>query len=272
MVDESNAHNYGDFVIYGDETGDHSMDTTYKHHPIFALVLCIFSKDAYTVDVVRHLKNLKFHFWGHDATILHSAKLRRQIEDFQFLQNQRRREFFIETLNAAIRNSPFTIISTGIDKRLLQERYTKPENPYELSLEYCLERVYRFLEEKRQLKKTTHILLESRGNEVDRTLEIAFERIVTKNAVWQADYPLKLLFVDKKANSIGLQIADLVAYPIGKFVVDPQRENLAFDIFKDKFHKFPDYLEKGLKIFPTQSAATEPEKRKASEYKEYSKA
>ena len=139
-------------------------------------------------------------------------------------------------------------------------------------MEYCLELVYRFLEEKGQFKKTTHILLESRGNEVDLTLEMAFERIITKNTAWQADYPLKILFVDKKANSIGLQIADLVAYPIGKFVVDPQRENLAFDVFKDKFHKFPEYLGKGLKIFPTRSAPIEPEKRKASEYKEYSEA
>jgi hypothetical protein len=244
MITESNPHDYGDFVIYGDETGDHSMDTAYKQHPVFALVLCIFSKDAYIGDVVRHLKKLKFTFWGHDTTILHSAKLRRQIEDFQFLQNQKRREFFIERLNVAIRSSPFTIISTGIDKRLLQEQYTKPENPYELGLKYCLERVYCFLQEKRQLKKTTHIILESRGNEMDQTLEIAFRQIITKNAAWQDNYPLKILFVDKKANSIGLQIADLVAYPIGRFVVDSQRENLAFNVFRDKFYKYPDHLGK----------------------------
>lgn len=153
MIDDSNAHDYGDFIIYGDETGDHSMDITYKQHPIFALVLCVFSKDSYAIDATKHLKKLKFTFWGHDAIILHSAKLRRQIEDFQFLQNQKHRDFFIETLNAVIRNSPFTIISTGIDKRLLQEQYAKPENPYELSLEFCLEHVYRFLQEKKQFKK-----------------------------------------------------------------------------------------------------------------------
>jgi hypothetical protein len=268
MVNEVNEHEYGDFIIYGDETGDHSMGTVYKQHPIFALVLCIFSKNDYVVNVTRHIKKLKFTFWGHDATILHSAKLRRQIEDFQFLQNPKRREFFIETLNAAIQNSPFTIISTGIDKRLLNQQYDKPENLYELSLEYCLERIYRFLQEKEQFRKTTYIILESRGNTVDRTLEAAFGRILIKNQVLQAQYPLKILFVDKKANSIGLQIADLVAYPIGRFVVDPLRENRSFDIFRDKFHKYPNYLGKGLKIFPTKTLMIEPEKRKASEYSE----
>lgn len=158
-------HNYGDFVIYGDETGDHSMKIAYECHPIFALVLCIFSKNDYIIDVVKHLKELKFRFWGHDATILHSSKLRKQKEDFQFLQNQKRRALFIERLNIAIKNSPFTIISTVIDKRTLKQQYVKPENPYELSLEYCLERVYLFLKEKKQIGKTTHIILESRGHE-----------------------------------------------------------------------------------------------------------
>ncbi len=107
---------------------------------------------------------------------------------------------------------------------------------------------------------------------MDRTLEIAFKRIVAKNPTWQANYPLKILFVDKKANSIGLQIADLVAYPTGRFIVNSQQENLAFAVFRDKFYKYPDYLEKGLKILPPQSVMIEPEKRKASEYKEYSEA
>lgn len=74
--------------------------------------------------------------------------------------------------------------------------------------------------------------------------------------------------MDKKANSIGLQIADLVTYPIGRYAVNPTKENLPFDIFRDKFHKYPDYLGKGLKIFPAQTIAVEPEKRKAPEYSE----
>lgn len=272
MTDETSVHNYGDFVIYGDETGDHSMETIYEQHPVFALVLCIFSKDSYISDVTRNIKKLKFAFWGHDATILHSAKLRRQIDDFQFLQNQKRREFFISKLNKVISDSFFTIISTGVDKVLLKKQCAELGNLYELCLEYCLEEVYRFLQENNQFGKTTHIILESRGNEVDRTLEVAFHQIVEKNNAWQAQYPLKMLFVDKRANSIGLQIADLVAYPIGRFIVDPLRENLAFNIFRDKLHKYPDYLEQGLKILPNGSLVDPLKKRKASEHIEYSEA
>jgi hypothetical protein len=93
-------HEYSDYVIYGDETGDHSLKTIYPNHPIFLLALCIFSKQDYVTEVVRQIKKLKFAFWGHDGVILHSAKLRKQIDDFQFLQNQERRKFFIDTLNS----------------------------------------------------------------------------------------------------------------------------------------------------------------------------
>ena len=121
-------------------------------------------------------------------------------------------------------------------------------------------------------RKTTHIVLESRGNAVDQSLGMAFYRIISKNAARQSQYPLKILFVDKRANNIGLQIADLVAYPIGRFLVDPERENLSFDIFQNKFHKYPDHVGEGLKMFPDLPLAIQSEKRKASEHMEHSEA
>lgn len=263
----SSEHNYSDFVIYGDETGDPSLNLTYAEHPIFALVLCIFSKIDYSEHAIKYIKTLKFTFWGHDAVIFHSSKLRKQIGDFQFLQNIERRIFFLNTLSTAIQKSPFTIIATAIDKRLLKEKYKHPKNPYDLSLEYCLERVYRFLEEKNQKNKVTHIILESRGKEMDAVLEAAFNLIVQKN-ISQTTYPLQLLFVDKRVNLIGLQIADLAAHPIGRFAVDPNRENPAFDILKNKLYKYPNHQGKGLKIFPYQSEIQSLEKRKAPELSE----
>ncbi len=247
-------YEYGEYIIYGDETGDQSLKTIYKDHPIFLLALCIFSKQDYITEVVTRFKELKFTFWGHDGVVLHSAKLRKQIEDFQFLQNQKRRAFFIETLNTTMQASPFTVISTGVNKLLLAENYLNSQNPYELSLEACLLGVYSFLQEKGQMGKTTHIIIESRGTHVDKDLEVAFDKIVQKTRAWQDLYPLKILFLDKRANNIGLQIADLVAYPLGRFLVDPQRTNLAFEIVREKLYKYPDYLEQGLKILPLQDA------------------
>jgi len=245
---------HSDYIVYADESGDLSFED--KEYPVFVLAFCIFSKREYLTDVVRHVKGLKFAFWGHDMTILHSKKIRTQVDDFRFLQGISQREKFMKSLSQAIQDSPFTIISTGIDKRLLQERYINPANPYELGLEYCLERLYRFLQEKRQKDRITHIVIESRMDNQNKELEQAFQNIIEKNKGSQKDYPLKLIFGDKKANSVGLQIADLIAYPIGRYVLKPDEENLAFKIVEQKFHKFPNYLQKGLKIFPVNSAVT----------------
>ena len=50
-----------------------------------------------------------------------------------------------------------------------------------------------------------------------------------------------------------MQIADLVAYPIGRWVMNKTQENKAFDILEKKIHKNSktgQYLNYGLKIFP----------------------
>ena len=47
--------------------------------------------------------------------------------------------------------------------------------------------------------------------------------------------PFEVVFADKKTNSTGLQLADLVARPIGLSVVRPEQANRAFDVLKRKF-------------------------------------
>jgi hypothetical protein len=263
MADTTKEHDYSEYIVYGDETGDQSTKSIYDEHPVFALTLCIFSKRDYIEHVVKGFKELKFNFWGHDAIILHGAKLRRQIEDFQFLQNEIRREIFLYELNKTIQNSPFTVISTAIDKRLLKEMRSDLINAYELSLEYCMDSVYRFLHEKNQPGKVTHITIESRGSNFDNELNISFRKIIEKNINRQNIFPLKIIFVDKKANSIGLQIADLVAHPIGRYVANQGNKSRAFDIIVEKFYGFPNYRGTGLEIFPSQELIISSEKTKS---------
>jgi len=63
-----------------------------------------------------------------------------------------------------------------------------------------------------------------------------------------------LVFADKKTNSSGLQLSDLVARPIGRMILDPPgRSNRAWAIIEPKLFR-PDaglsYQGWGLKIFP----------------------
>ena len=156
-------------------------------------------------------------------------------------------------LTTSIESSPFTVISTSINKSSFREMYKDPIDLYDFCLESCLEKVYRFLQEKEQNGRLTHLIIESRMPEENRSLGLAFHRILEKNRDLQHRYPLKLIFADKKVNSIGLQLADLIAYPIGRHVLNPEEKNLAFEIVERKFFQYPNYLTMGLDILPERN-------------------
>lgn len=56
-------------------------------------------------------------------------------------------------------------------------------------------------------------------------------------------------FSAKSENINGLQIADLIAYPISRYVLYPDKDNLAFDIVEPNIY-VRDGRRLGLKIFP----------------------
>jgi len=60
---------------------------------------------------------------------------------------------------------------------------------------------------------------------------------------------------DKKENINGLQIADLVAYPIARKIIDPGKINPAFNVCKNKILSkgLNQRIGCGLKIFPDQN-------------------
>lgn len=68
---------------------------------------------------------------------------------------------------------------------------------------------------------------------------------------------MSMIFADKKTNSVGLQLADLVARPIGLKIIRPGQENSAFEILANKLYSKngrqgvgTGYEGYGLKCFP----------------------
>lgn len=103
----------------------------------------------------------------------------------------------------------------------------------------------------------THIVVECRGKSEDKELELAFRRVCDGKNRLKRPLPLEILFSDKKALSPGLQLADLVARPIGLRVLRPTQPNRAFDVLEKKFYceggrdkLGTNYIGKGLKIYP----------------------
>ena len=63
---------------------------------------------------------------------------------------------------------------------------------------------------------------------------------------------LEVVFVDKRANLPGLQLADLVARPVGINILRPAQPNRAFAVLESKFYTSATGKRAGwgLKCFP----------------------
>ena len=58
-----------------------------------------------------------------------------------------------------------------------------------------------------------------------------------------------IMFKSKSENLVGLQIADLIAYPIARYTLDKERANPAFELIANNIY-MKDGKRYGLIIFP----------------------
>lgn len=243
---------YSDYVIYVDESGDHTLTAIDRDYPVFVLDFCIFRKDNYANVVAPQVQAFKFAHFGHDIVVLHEHEIRKQKPPFVFLKSRDKRDAFMDGLNRLIEQADFTIVAAAIHKERLTQRYAAPGNPYEMALTFCMERAHAFLRDRGQHMLTTHIVVERRGKREDDDLELAFRRI-RDGANYVGEMPgFEIIFADKKTNSAGLQLADLTARPIGRHVLDPAQQNRAWDIIEPKLRRSPAGVVRGwgLKVFP----------------------
>lgn len=111
-----------------------------------------------------------------------------------------------------------------------KEKYVSPDNPYELSMKICIEHFNYFLKEHNVgLDTINYIIVEKRGKNEDIELELAFRRICENK-----ECNLKSKMASKLSNCAGLQIADLIARPIGLNAMRPNQRNRGFEIIKKK--------------------------------------
>ncbi len=227
---------YSKYIVYVDESGDHSLQTIDEQYPLFVLAFCVFHKRHYSESVVPALEKFKFNYFGHDQIILHENEIRKEKGVFNIFRSREQKLQFVDELTEIIERSNFILISCVIDKRSLRKQSDTASNPYNIALRSCLESLYEFLEEKQEHEKKTFVVVECRGKKEDNELELEFRRICDGNSVYAKPLPFEVLFSDKKAMSSGLQLADLVARPIGLHLLRPAQENRAFTVLKRKFY------------------------------------
>ena len=197
---------------------------------------------------------IKKQFWGNKTVIFHSRDIRKCENEFQILFDLELKKSFYEQINRLIDTNDYTIFASAIRKDRYIQTYGKLSNDvYELALSFIIERCVFYLDGIKE-KKQLNIIIEKRGKKEDKKLDEHFQRLMARGTGYVSaerlkSLGLKIYFKDKKENINGLQIADLLAYPIARYVIDKTRANPAFDLLAPKFYMKNGKIY-GLKIFP----------------------
>lgn len=228
---------FSDFIVYVDESGDHSLAKFDVEFPVFVLTFCIFRKEDYIAQIVPALQRIKFKHFGHDMVVFHERDIRKASGPFTFLTDAARRQEFMNDLNEWVEQSPFSIIAVVICKERFSRKHADGRNPYHFAMQLGLERVEKHLRKREPTERLTHIVFEARGKREDDELELEFRRVCDGENFRKESLPFQIVFAAKQINSSGLQLADLTARPVGRHVMDPTQPNRAYAIIEKKMDR-----------------------------------
>ncbi len=224
-----------------------SIDPDY---PMFVLTFCIFHKEIYAESIVPNVLKFKFKYFGHDQIILHEREIRKSKSSFNILLDKSIRDPFFNDMNSLVQESRFLLIASAI-KKISLKKHSDPKTPYHIAMAFGLESIFSHLWHLGCREGKTYLIFESRGNKEDAEAELEFRRLCSNNAT-NRQLPFEIIIADKKSNSSGLQLADLIARPIGIKILRPNQPNRAYDIVEGKFRRGNngELIIWGLKIFP----------------------
>lgn len=242
------------YTLFIDECGDPNLEKFDKTFPLFTLCGILVPENKLTW-LEDEINSLKQELWNNQGVIFHSREIRNCSRDFVNLLDYDVKNRFYTRINEILgTENVYVIVCCCILKEPFIERFNTGEDVYGLSLKCLIERAIfhiddctdgnaklRIIVERRNPKQNTMLLKYYNGLRVKGTKWITPERL--------ADRVKNFRFVDKKDNVIGLQVADLIAYPISRQVLNPERLNPAFKIIAKNIYTYKG-ARLGFKIIP----------------------
>lgn len=244
------------YFLFLDECGDQNLSNFNPDFPVFTLCGVIVSEVQYK-KIVSQVNAIKSHFWGDKKIVLHSRDIRKCQNGFEVLFDLEKKNLFYDKINAVLSNNEYTIVSCSILKDEYIRRYGKLSDVYAISLSFIIERTIFLLDKmQKQLGEDIelNIIAERRGRKEDKVLLDYYNELLDRGTYFVDEKRLKsyfksFQFKDKRDDIVGLQISDLVAYPITRYVLDQDAVNLSFEIIKEKIYTQNNKMH-GLKIYP----------------------
>lgn len=240
-------------TLYLDESGDHSLRIIDPQYPVFVLAGVLVETEYGQKELEQAVSRFKDDLFGRSDFVLRTADICRNRGVFEPLKNRVTRESFYEELNRLMRDLEYQVLACAIDKPRHARRYgSYAFDPYMLSLEVLVERLCYEV----SAREGGQIIAEKRNHHLDKQLELAWQKtkesgtsFVSAQDVQEKIRDLRLR--SKQDNIAGLQLADLVASPIGRHVIGKKPKE-DFRIVESKLRRNwkGDYKGFGLVVLP----------------------
>jgi hypothetical protein len=216
------------YRIYIDEVGNNDLGSSSNpNHRFLCLTGVVFDldyvKNILTPDI-ETLKNKYFDSHPDDPVIFHRKEMVNKKYPFKNLADPVTETNFNTDFLQLLAKWEFKTITVLIDKLEHQSKYDIWRyDPYHYCMAIILERYHLRLKETGSIGD---IMFESRGGKEDMRLKESYKKIYEHGTDWIKADDLKITITSKElkiklksANIAGLQVADLVAYPLCRFAL-----------------------------------------------------
>jgi hypothetical protein len=215
------------WLVFCDECGDHSLAKINPEFPLFLLSMVLVDRREYAERIVPALSQFKLDWFDHEGINLHSYEIRKAKGQFAILSNRSWREAFNEQLGRLMAELPYRSFCVAVRKdALLKKHGLESDNPYDLALERGVEAVHAWIEG--HGGGAAAWVAEARGKREDRELALTWRRIHSFGPSKSNEETLE--FVPGSDNVAGIQLADLIGYPVARHILYPDRPHRAFDV------------------------------------------
>ena len=240
-------------VLFLDESGDHSLSIIDPQFSVFVLCGIIMDEEYHRRNASEQLAEFKTRLFGNRNIILHTADFTRNKSGFEAMSNHEFRRDFFSALQELIQELEFKIVACVIKKQDHLQKYgLNALDPYLLALSVLVER---FIFECGSTGGT--IVAEARNPTLNNALELAFLDLKIRGTTFISATKVQkrihnFAIREKKDNIAGLQLADVIATPIGRHAMGKATcphycmEGDFFSIMKPKFRQSRDGKVEGM--------------------------
>ena len=241
--------------LFLDESGTSDLTNIDPNFPILALTGVLITEDAY-ITLKERVNDLKTKYFPHKQVVLHRRDMRKYERGFEIFFDDNVKRNFYNDLNRILTEADYVLISSAIDKRRHIEQYGKlADDPYEIALTFIMERALYEADERDATN--AHVYIESRGKREDKVITSRYNQILYRGsqidaARFQRLFDTEASLRRKTDDEIGIEIADLCAYPIARYILNNSEPNQAFDVIKPKIRANArgEMIGYGIKVFP----------------------